>query len=685
MQLNDIPTPVQDPTPVSEQVMETQEQQQPENKLREALKDYWALKPTRECVTSLVKKARQYYGYLNATGKMALMRLVYEQYNRGFITLASMSRSGIEGELINLPINEFRNLADHVIGLTNQEKLAFESQPVNNDYSTSAQVTLADSILADYAKNKGMGYTTDRATENAFIFGEGSTLKLWDESIGDIKAVDTGAQKIYRNGDVTFIELDPTNLIRDIHVQSFKQNNWFTARIFVNKYELAAAYPDKASEICERSISQDWDNTRLTTNSSDDCDLIPLYMFFHRQTSALPFGRKIFYIDSDLWLEDGALDYREIPIYTNMPAPVQGLNFGYTVAYDLLPLQQFIDILASGVATNVSNFVVTNILVPENCNLGVADIIGSMNLLKYNPQMGKPEALNLVLTPPEVYALWDRVIQRMETLAGINAQMRGSPDENIKSGAQSALQDARAIRFNSRFQKSYADYCAALATGVLQDLQDHPEDKRTGLIAGKANRAYMKEFSGAEVNQIKRVNVSLGSAYLQTDAGKKEIADQIMSTGLIKDPAQYIEVVKTGSLEPLIEGQHRQLMLIKQENEMLSDGGMVKAIMTDDHVTHIMEHANVVADPAMRVSADPKVASVMQATLGHIMEHINLLSTMNPILAATLKLPVLSKPPAPPTGPDNKPPASGGSPIPAAGAPGGGVKPAQPAQTQGGV
>jgi hypothetical protein len=302
-----------------------------------------------------------------------------------------------------------------------------------------------------------------------------------------------------------------------------------------------------------------------------------------------------------------------------------------------------------GCATNLTNFLVSNILVPDGCNLGVADLIGSMNLLKYNAQAGEPKALNLVEFPPEAQSFRQFVVQRMETLAGINAQVRGMPDENITSGSQSALQDARAIKFNSRFAKAWAQYCADLATGILHDLQDHPEDQRTGLVAGKGNRCYLKEFYGSDVNLIDRVNVTLGSAYANTDAGRIEIAKDMVGSGLISDPKEYLEVIETGSLEPLTEGPHRELMLIKGENEKLSEGGMCKAAISDDHPTHILEHKNVIADPGLRLDNSPDAAKIVQNTLTHIAEHEMLMQqciATRPILAGVLKL----LPQAPPPG-----------------------------------
>ena len=679
MNINDIPD-TQAPETTDGETGQTQmdiasegsdeETQQEPDELHKQLAEYYWIKPTQECVESLIQKCSEYYQYIVATGKMALWRLCFEQYNRGFITLGSVSRGGVEGELLNLPINEFRNIVDHVIGLTTHDKLAYEPQPINNDYTTAAQVTLAKGILNGYAKHKGVEQKCDHTAEVSYIFGEGSILKLFNENIGDLRFVDVPGQKIYRKGDIQLIGLNPTNLVRDIHIQNFEDNQWMIARLFVNKYDLAAQYPEKAKEICEHSIVTDWDNTRITSTRGEKSDLIPLFMAFHKQTSALPFGRQIFYLDSNCWLADGHLEYRDFPVFTMMPSPVDSLNFGYSTAFDLLPLQQVLDIVDGGCATNLTNFLVSNILVPDGCNLGVADLIGSMNLLKYNAQAGKPEALNLVEFPKEAVPFRAFVVQRMEVLAGINATNRGQADEKITSGTMAALYASQAIHFNSRFQKAYAQFVGELATGILHDLQDHPEDQRTGLIAGKGNRSYLKEFYGKDVNMIDRVVVQLGSAFLQTDAGKAQVAQDLLNSPSGLDPKEYLEVIETGNLEPLTEGPHRELMLIKDENETLMDGGPCKAIISDDHPTHIKEHRNVVADVGLRMSGDPKAAQVVQNTLTHIAEHEQLLIQLQqtrPVLAGVMGLAPAPPPQGAPQQPMRKPLPPPGRPAPAGG------------------
>lgn len=664
MNFEDLPGPEKESSEVdpnqnkTETPVEDKEDALEPSQLQKALQKYWAVKPPSECVEECIKKSNLYYNYLSATGKMSMYRLAFEQYNRGFLTLASISRNGIEGELLNLPVNEFRNIMLHLLSLTTKEKVQFEPQGANSDYTTGAKVTFSRDLLNYYVQHRDVDELGIRATENDLIFGEGYVYQTWDQHLGDIGKVDITSQQVYKNGDIQHVVLNPTDVIRDVHIGNMKNNLWFIVRLFINKYELAAQYPDLADQIVERGINNDWDNSRLTNNKQSDSDLVPLFIFLHKATSALPFGREIHYLDSDVILEDGHLSSRDFPLKIMASSPTESINFAYTVAYDLLPLQQVLDILYSAVTTNNVNFAVSNVIIPENCNMSVQDIIGGMNLLKYNPTSGKPEVLNLVLTPKEVYDFIDRVTQRMNVLAGINDVVRGQPEASLKSGAALALMASQAIHFNSDLQRSYVKLMGEIGTGILHLLQDNASEPRLAQIGGESDKPYLKEFTSKDLEGVDRISVTVGSAFAQSDAGKLQMAQDLIASGLMKDPQEYLEVVETGSLKRLTEGQHNSLMLIKRENEMLAKGQTAIAAMTDDHVTHILEHQNVIANPELRLSQDPAVGQIVQNTMNHIQEHIQLLSTMPPILAAVLKQPVINQPPAP-GGPQQPPTGNG--------------------------
>jgi len=102
---------------------------------------------------------------------------------------------------------------------------------------------------------------------------------------------------------------------------------------------------------------------------------------------------------------------------------------------------------------------------------------------------------------------------------------------------------------------------------------------------------------------------------------------------MIENPDQYIQVLTTGRLEPVIEGKQSQLLLIKGENEQLAEGIKQRALITDNHAKHILEHTIVMNNPEIR--QDPN-NPVVEATLAHIQEHMEMLQ--NPALAPLLQI-----------------------------------------------
>jgi hypothetical protein len=133
----------------------------------------------------------------------------------------------------------------------------------------------------------------------------------------------------------------------------------------------------------------------------------------------------------------------------------------------------------------------------------------------------------------------------------------------------------------------------------------------------------MREFTGDDLNAINRVTVDMGNPMSRTTAGKTNLAETMLQNNLIDNADQYIQVVTTGRLEPVIEGKQAQLLLIKGENENLADGKQARALITDDHQKHILEHTTVLSNPEIRMDPNnPIVAS----TLAHIQEHMDMMN-----------------------------------------------------------
>jgi hypothetical protein len=125
-----------------------------------------------------------------------------------------------------------------------------------------------------------------------------------------------------------------------------------------------------------------------------------------------------------------------------------------------------------------------------------------------------------------------------------------------------------------------------------------------------------------------------------TLAGRSEMAQQLLSAGLIKTPEQYLQVVQTGRLDVMTEGPTHELLSIKEENERLMNGGFVDVLPLDNHSLHVIQHSYLTSDPAARENPE-----LVTRVMDHIMLHMNTWRSLDPQLLQALGLPIIQAPP----------------------------------------
>lgn len=597
-------------------------------------KQYWASVPSVEIADEILDKVDKYYDYLSLSGRLDLYRRSWSYYYRPRLTGASLNQVGVQGELTSFSVNHYRNLLLHLETMTTQQRAAFEPRATNSDVKSQSQVILATGLLDYYMREKRLERTIKQAVKDALIFAEGFVRAEWDATSGDqYGTTETGAT-IYQ-GDMKYTNYVPLDVVRDFTKTSSGQDDWHILRDFQNKYTLAAKFPELEDDILTDSADM-LDLARTTTLNAlalEESDNVPVYTLIHKPTPALPQGRYVTCLDNGTVMMDGPIPYKETHVYRIAPDEESGTIFGFTVGYDLLSMQEGIDILYSTAITNQATFGIQNLLVPKGHDLSTSQMSGGLNVMEYDPKVGKPESLNLTHTAPEIFNFMQMIEKLMETISGVNSVARGNPEASLKSGAALALVQSMAIQFSMNLQQSYAQLVEDIGTGTIKILQDFAAVPRVAAIAGKSNRPLMREFTGKDLDAISRVMVDMGNPLTRTTAGKVNLAEQMMNFNLIDNPDQYIQVVTTGRLEPVIQGKQSELLLIKSENEQLADGIPQRALITDQHFHHITEHKTVLASPEVR--ADPN-SPIVAAALSHIQEHIDFLKTGDPALLALI-------------------------------------------------
>jgi len=620
-------------------------------------KEYFATKPIEEIGHEIFKKLDEYYNFILTSNRISIWKRSYEFYNKGSVVGGRITKAGQHGEYQMLNINHYRNLISHLLVLTTSQRPALECRATNTDSESNAQTKLGNGLLDYYMREKKVERHLKRCAEYALVFAEGYVLNEWDPTLGLEYGVNPETGAIVREGDLKFSVLTPLDVVRDFAKEDSDSHDWYITRRFMNKHSLAAKYPDLAEKIINiPSKTEDYKSQKLAYLVTTESDDIAVWTFWHQKTDAVPDGRMVVAVDADCILMDGPLPYRKIPLFRMAQDDQIGSPFGYSVAWDLMPLQEAYNSTISAITTNISTFAVQNIAMPKGSNISVSSLAGGLNLIEYDAKLGVPTALNLTATPPEVYNYLSILEKQMETMSGVNSVARGTSDQNIKagmSGAALALIQSMSIQFSSGLLLSYSELLEDVGSSIIDILRDYAEVPRVAMIAGKANKTYMANFSGKDLKNINRVQVDVTNPVSKTSAGKLQIADQLMQAGMVETPDQYLQVLTTGKLEPLIENKTAELHLIKQENEKMTEGQQMIAVITDHHALHVREHRSVLGSIEARQNPN-----IVNATVSHIQQHIDLLKTVDPALLGLINEQPLAPPPMP-QGPLGPPPPVG--------------------------
>lgn len=621
---------------------------------------YFALEESDIKASILLKKAEAWNNSIitnNYLDKCRASWMAYYGAQKGGAESAhKVTFGGEQGELTQISVNHYGNIASHLINLTTSEKPAMEAQAVNTDAITQGQTMLANSLLDYYMYQKRLEKFLHNGVESAVVLGEGYVRLGWNAREGDAVMYDEATGQTVYKGDLEFDNLSPFDVVRDISREDDK-NDWLLVRTYKNRYDLAAQYPQFKEQIMSVKPKNAADFPNVNMMFMDDTDLIPVWEFYHRRTSAVPNGNYMSFVSPDAVLYNGGLPYRNIPVYRITVKDVLGAPVGYTPMWDLLSLQEAINALYSTALTNQMAFGVQNILLPNGSSITPENLAGGMNVLYYDPDLGEPKPLNLTYTPMEIFKMIDMLKADMETISGINSVIRGSPEASLRSGNALALVQAQAVSFASTLQASYVRLLENVGTGIIQILQDYASEPRIAFIVGKSKQQYLKDFRGKDLEHINRVMIRPTSALSKSTAGRLEIANNLMQQKLIKTAEQYLMVLETGNLQPMYEGDTAQLNLIKSENEMLQRGEIPPIVNIDWHMVHLNEHAAVLADPRVRMNP-----AIRQAIEVHMNAHVEMLQNTNPMLLQLLgqqPLPPMMDPGAMPPGP----PSPGGAPM----------------------
>lgn len=595
---------------------------------------YFAAKPADQTVEILMSKSEQWFKNLDVSGYFDKLKNSWASYHGAYYQDSGESHQvsfgGEQGELTQIGVNHYRNIAQHMLNMITSTRPAMQARSINTDQKSTVQTALANGLLDYYMRDHRLEEYIKVAAEYGIVLGSGYIKVEWNSLKGEIYDFNEELGIEIREGDIEFTNLSPFDVLFDT-TREDRKHDWVITRGFKNRFDIAAKYPELRDKILALPTKSELYKYTGFSFTYDETDLIPVYEFYHKRTESMPDGRYLLYLDVGVTLLDSPMPYRNLPVYCIAPAYYLGTPYAYTPMFDLLGLQDSVNSLYSTILSNQTAFGVQNIVIPKSADISISQISGGLNIIEANDKDGQIRPLNLTNTPKEIFDFMQILEKAMETVSGVNAVSRGNPDPNLRSGNALALVQAQTLQFLSGLQQSYVSLVEDLGTGIINILKDHANVPRIATIVGKNKRTYLKEFTGDQLDTVNRVVVDIGNPLAKTTAGRVEMAEQLLQMGLLDNAKQYISVIETGNLDNMTEDTFAQLNLVRGENERLVENDPVVAVFTDDHLLHIKEHSNVLADPDLRLDG-----ALVDRVTSHIQEHINLLRSTDPDLLRIL-------------------------------------------------
>lgn len=600
---------------------------------------YFGSLPTEEIAAALQQKCDDYYTYISSSNLAELWRRAYRAYygmrngnfsaGWGLFDTGRLIASGDQGEIVRIKVNHFSNLIQHQLSLITGSRPSLDCRATNSDAESLIAADLGDGVIDYMFREKKLERNYYRAVETALVLSEGYVVMGWDPKAGEEYGVGPNGAPLM-NGDVVCKNFNPFQVIKEIKKQSDEQENWYITHGRVNRYDLIAKYAADDPELAAKIMSAGSDDTSYTNRTYSDpsqiiasncqadiqTDDVPFMEFYHKPTPAVPTGRYTIFVDGETLLFDGPLPFRDVPVYRVTPRDIINTPYGWTPSFDILALQELLDKLYTCVSTNTLGNGINNFWTPPDAGLEVVQLGGGRNLIE---SVVKPEVLQLLSTPAEVYSYIDKVESVMQKLMGVSDVNRGEVPSADMSGTAMAFMASQAITFNSATQASANQLLEQMGTGCINILKDYASTPRLAVIVGIQNRPQLKMFTGQDLEPINNVVCDATSALSKTLTGKIAIADNLLATpGMIKTPQEYLTLIKTGEMEPMTRSPLSTNFLIQKENEWMLEGKDPNVIRTDAHAQHIAEHLTLLDSPEAREDA-----GLVERVLRHVGLHEN--------------------------------------------------------------
>jgi hypothetical protein len=148
---------------------------------------YFAAAPADELVDVLNRKSSDWFNALTTSDYLEKIKASWQAHHGVFYeNNHAISFGGEQGELVQMPVNHFSNIAQNILSMVTSTRPAFQSKAVNTDLKSQIQTNLANGLLDYYMRDKRLEQDLKKAVEYAIIMGTGFIKMGWNATSGEI-------------------------------------------------------------------------------------------------------------------------------------------------------------------------------------------------------------------------------------------------------------------------------------------------------------------------------------------------------------------------------------------------------------------------------------------------------------------------------------------------------------------
>lgn len=642
---------------------------------------YWATLPPDKLATEIMsrwKDWRQYFWMSGIGIKADKGRRYYYGLNDLGDTSSRPNVGGNQAQYLRVVLNKLRPIVQRVLAMIAARAPTMTPVAANSDAAAREQSVSAKGILEHVHREHGVDDIDLQVLKVAMCMGEAWRMTTWDAGQGAVTAVeqDQEGRKVPTDwaGDIGYEMLSPFDVARDPSCRDVKKLPWIIARVYRNRWELAAQYPEKADKILAArehdyaSLGSGYDLRLGVQDIVSRGDMVPVLHFFHVDGRAIPGGRAFTCLNEGTWLTDGANPYAGLPVKPCFADGVISTTMGYSNAFDALGIADERNAMETTIFTHTVRWGTRPIVDIVGSGLQHSTLGNGTSVLTVKSKDHLPVPLDVPPIPGEVFKHAEDLDRYMTEALGMNETAMGNPPFSGMPAQLAALLDQKAQEFNDGLSKSWTTYkqeCATLELKILQTFADEP---RIATIQGKAKQWMLRTWNKDALSGVSLVAFEPqppGTGSVSWKIAMVELLQRMSPEQIAAVPLRdLVNLIRTGEFESPFEADEANRLRIKTENEGLQQGVVPPIIIARTHWVDIPEHLALLAPPD--IASQPQV---VDAVLSTVEQKLAAWRSMPPDLLALLggpppPAPVAPMPGAPPAGPGAPPvpPSPGGLP-----------------------